>query len=185
MEGDSLQVLFSRLLVFRSTPFGVDAREAVGQAAGYTGRFHRRGEPLPLYASESAQAALKELDLHAEIPLDPAREILRRVTAVAIPAGTRVLLADHVETLDATELTLDQVYDADDYDACHAIAEYARTLGNAVAISTQSNAERRQRTFVLLPEHAHIAARVDYWEGSLNLLRLGLVEQSTVAHPSG
>ncbi len=185
MEGNSLQVLFSRLVVFRNTPFGVDAWSTVGEPAGYAGRFHRLGEPLPLYASESAQASLRELDLHAEMPLEPAREVLRRVTAVAIPAGARVLLADHVDTLDSTGLTLEQVYDPDDYEACQLVADYAQSLPGTVAISTQSNAERQQRTFAVLPGHAHMTAPVDYWEGSLNLLRLGLREREPVAQPSG
>jgi hypothetical protein len=185
MEGDSLQVLFSRLVVFRSTPFGMNAWSAVGKPAGYAGRFHRLGEPLPLYASESEQASLRELDLHTELPLEPAREVLRRVTAIAIPAGARVLLADHVDTLEATGLTLEQVYDPSDYKACQLVADYARSLSGSVAVSTQSNADRQQRTLAVLPEHARMTALVDYWEGSLNLLRLGLGEREAAAQPSG
>jgi len=59
---------------------------------------------------------------------------------------------------------LDQVYDESDYDACNEIADYARTLGGVVGISTQSNAERAERTVAILPGFAaKITALVDYW----------------------
>lgn len=172
MESDSIWKPASRLVVYRNTPFGEDAWKAVGTSAGYEGRFHRRGEPLPLYASDSAYAALRELELQTASPLEPQREVLRRVTAVALVAGSRILIADHAETLEATGLTLDRVYDPDDYSACHQLAQYAGKLSGVVAISTQSNAERPQRTVAVLPKHAkRVTALVDYWEGSLNLLK--------------
>jgi len=185
-EDDSLQLLFSRLVVFRSTPFGVDAWSAVGEPAPYTGRFHQRGDALPLYTSDSGQATLRELELHTETPLEPPRDVLRRVTAIAIAAGSRVLVADHADTLEATGLTLEQVYHPTDYEACHALADYARSVPGVVAIGTQSNAERQQRTVVVLPEHAaSVTAPVEHWEGSLNLLKLAFGERSAVAQPSG
>jgi hypothetical protein len=69
MEDGALSVLDSRAVVFRSTPFGVDAWRAVGEAAQYEGRFHRKGEPLPQYAADSQLATIRELELHAEKPL--------------------------------------------------------------------------------------------------------------------
>ncbi len=173
MKGEAPQLLSSRLVVFRNTPFGVDAWHAVGEPGPYTGRFHRRGDALPLYTSGSREAALGELLLHTQSPLQPSRGVLRRITAVAVAAGVRILDADHRETLNAVGVTLEQVYDPADYSACHAIADYARTIPGVVAVSTQSNAERNQRTVAILPEHAtQVTALVDYWEGSLNLLEL-------------
>jgi hypothetical protein len=172
MQAASIQILFSRLVVFRSTPFGVDAWRSVGETAGYTGRFHEHGEPLPLYASNSELATLRELELHADSPLEPSREILRRVTAIGLAAGSRLLVADHRDTLAATGFSLGQIYDASDYEACHAVARYAAGLPGVVGITTQSNAERDRRTIAILPSEAKKAtAMVDYWEGSLNLLR--------------
>jgi hypothetical protein len=41
------------------------------------------------------------------------------------------------------------------------------------AIETQSNVDRGQRTIAILPEKApFVTGLVDYWEGSLHLLRL-------------
>jgi hypothetical protein len=172
MHVDSLHLLFERLVVFRNTPFGIDAWARIGQAARYTGRFHRKGDSLPLYAADSQEASLKEHELHTSEPLQPEREVLRRVTALAIAGGAQVLLGDHLATLEATGLTLEQVYHPTDYSACHALVEFARTNPEVVAISTQSNADRQQRTIAVLPEHARgVTALVDYWEGSLNLLK--------------
>ena len=162
----------NRLVVFRNTPFGTDALRGVGQASRYTGRFHRKRDPLPLYAASSFEAALREHELHAVEPLQPEREVRRRVSALAIAAGTRLLLGDHVATLRATGLTLKEVYHPTDYSGCHKLIEFARGIPGVVAVSTQSNADRRQRTIAVLPEHAHrVTALVDYWEGSLNLLK--------------
>lgn len=154
MQDSAIQVLFSRLVVFRSTPFGVDAWRSVGEAAGYTGRFHRHGKPLPLYTSSSELATLRELELHTAAPLEPSREILRRVTAIALAAGSRLLAADHRDTLAATGFSLGQIYDGSNYEACHAIAEYAAGLSGVVGVTTQSNAKREQRTIVILPPQA-------------------------------
>ncbi len=171
-QGESLQLIHSRLEVFRNTPFGIDAWSSVGEPARYTGRFHRKGDPLPLYASSSGFAALRELELHTEEPLEPSRDVLRRITAVGIAAGPQILIADHEDTLSAVGVTLDDIYDSSRYDACHAVTEYARSVPNTVAISTQSNAARTRRTVAILPEHAdRITGLVDYWEGSLNLLQ--------------
>ncbi len=129
-------------------------------------------------------AALQELAIQTESPLQPARAILRRISAVAIAAGPQILIADHSETLEAVGVSLDQVYDESDYEACNAIADYARSLGDVVAISTQSNAERVERTVAILPDYAaQITALVDYWEGSLNLLELCFGERSLPAAP--
>jgi hypothetical protein len=175
MLGDPLHLASDRLIVFRNTPFGIDAWKRIGHPARYTGRFHCKGDPLPLYAADSAEASLKELELHTAEPLQPEREVLRRVTALAIARGTRVLLGDHLATLEATGLTLEQVYHPTDYSACHQLIELARRVPGVVAISTQSNADRQQRTIAVLPEHVHrVTALVDYWEGSLNLLRQAL-----------
>jgi hypothetical protein len=172
MVEDPFNPTDARLVVYRNTPFGVDAWNRIALPARYTGRFHRKGEPLPLYAADSYEAALKEHQLHTAEPLQPEREVLRRVTALAVAGGTEVLMADHVATLEATGLTLEQVYHPSDYGACHKLIEFARTLPDVVAVSTQSNAERRQRTLAILPEHAQrVTALVDYWEGSLNLLK--------------
>lgn len=171
MKGGSLSVLSSRAVVFRNTPFGVDAWSAVGEVARYEGRFHRKGEPLPQYAANSQLATIRELELHSQEPLEPSREILRRITAIALAAGSQVLIADHAETLAAAEVTLEQVYDFANYGACHALMDYARSQG-VVAVETQSNADRGQRTIAILPEKARlVTGLVDYWEGSLNLLR--------------
>ncbi len=179
MQDAPIQILFSRLVVFRSTPFGADAWRSVGEAAGYTGRFHGHGEPLPLYTSSSELATLRELELHAASPLEPSREILRRVTAIGLAAGSRLLIADHRDTLAATGFSLGQIYNESDYEACHAVAEYAAGLPGVVGVTTQSNAEREQRTIAILPSQAKRAtAMVDYWEGSLNLLRRAF------AHPT-
>lgn len=176
MQDDPIRVLFSPLVVFRSTPFGVDAWRSVGEAAGYTGRFHGLGQPLPLYTSSSELATLRELELHASSPLEPSREILRRVTAIALAAGSRLLAADHRDTLAATGFSLRQIYDGSDYEACHAVAKYAAGLPGVVGVTTQSNAEREQRTIAVLPSQTKTAtAMVDYWEGSLNLLRRAFV----------
>lgn len=172
MGGNSIYVAFDRLIVYRNTPFGTDARDRVGQPARYTGRFHRKGEPLPLYAADSIGAALGEHELHTAEPLAPEREVLRRVAALAIPAGSRILIGDHKATLEEVGLTLDQVYHQTDYSGCHRLIDFARSLPEVVAVSTQSNAERGRRTIAVLPEHVErITAQVDYWEGSLNLLK--------------
>jgi hypothetical protein len=176
----------TRGVIYRNSPFGVSAWRSVGQPARYTGRFHRRGEPLPLYAADSQLAALRELELHSDLPLVPAREILRRVSAIGIAGGTRILLGDHAETLDATALTLEQLYHPTDYSACHALTEFARSVPGVVAISTQSNADRGQRTIAVLPEHVpQVTALVDYWEGSLNLLNRAFVSSEALPQPSG
>jgi hypothetical protein len=159
-------------------PVGIDARDRIGQPARYTGRFHRKGEPLPLYAADSFSAALREHELHTAERLQPEREVLRRVSALALASGTHLLLGDHVATLRATGLTLDQVYHSTDYAACHELFEFARSIPGVVAVSTQSNAERHQRTVAVLPEHVHrVTASVDYWEGSLNLLKRAILTQ--------
>jgi len=163
-------------VVFRNTPFGTDAMRHVGQPSRYTGRFHLKRDPLPLYTASSYEAALREHELHAVEPLRPEREVLRRVSALAIAAGTRLLLGDHVATLEATGLSLEEVYHPTDYSGCHKLIDYARAIPGVVAVSTQSNADRQQRTIAVLPEHARRAlALVDYWEGSLNLLKQGLL----------
>ncbi len=112
------------------------------------------------------------MELHAASPLEPSREILRRVTAIGLAAGSSLLAADHRDTLAATGFSLGQIYDGSDYEACHAVAEYAASLPGVVGITTQSNGEREQRTIAILSSQADKAtAMVDYWEGSLNLLR--------------
>lgn len=185
MQDSPIQILFSPLVVFRSTPFGIDAWRSVGEAAAYTGRFHRQGRPLPLYASSSELATLRELALHAASPLEPSREILRRVTAIGLAAGSRLLAADHRDTLAATGFSLGQIYDGSDYEACHAVAEYAAGLPGVVGITTQSNAERAQRTIAIFPSQARRAtAMVDYWEGSLNLLKRAFA-RPVQTQPSG
>lgn len=172
MHKHGLHLAPDRLVVFRNSPFGVDAWAGIGQPARYTGRFHRVGDSLPLYASDSGEASLGELELHTVEPLRPEREVLRRVSALAIAAGTYLLLGDHVATLEATGLTLEEVYHPTDYTATHQLIDLARSTPGVVAISTQSNADRAQRTIAVLPEHAHqVTALVDYWEGSLNLLK--------------
>lgn len=172
MHQHSLHLASDRLVVFRNSPFGIDAWTGIGRAARYTGRFHRKGDPLPLYAADSREAALREHELHTVEPLQPEREVLRRVSALAIAAGTHLLLGDHVATLEATGLTLEEVYHPTDYTACHRLMDFARSIPGVVAVSTQSNADRRQRTIAVLPEHAdRVTALVDYWEGSLNLLK--------------
>jgi RES domain len=169
---DPLHVAPGRLIAFRNTPFGVDAWKRTGLPARYTGRFHRKGDPLPLYAADSVKASLREHELHTAEPLQPEREVLRRVTALALAGGTRVLLGDHIATLETTGLTLEQIYHPTDYSACHQLIELARSVPGVVAVSTQSNADRQQRTIAVLPEHVHhVTALVDYWEGSLNLLK--------------
>jgi hypothetical protein len=185
MQSSPIQILFSRLVVFRSTPFGVDAWRSVGEAAAYTGRFHGNEKPLPLYASSSELATLRELELHAASPFEPSREIRRRITAIGLAAGSRLLAADHRDTLAATGFSLGQIYDGSDYEACHAVAEYAARLPGVVGVTTQSNAERGQRTVAILPSQAKRAtAMVDYWEGSLNLLRRAFAHPTDV-YPSG
>lgn len=168
-------------MVFRNTPFGIEAWRRVGQPARYSGRFHRKGDPLPLYAADSREAALREHELHTAEPLQPEREVLRRVSALAIAGGARLLLGDHVATLEATGLTLEEIYHPTDYGGCHRLIEFARSVPKVVAISTQSNADRRQRTIAVLPEHAHrVTALVDYWEGSLNLLKQAIASDAIV-----
>ncbi|HEY5943572.1 MAG TPA: RES domain-containing protein [Solirubrobacterales bacterium] len=162
--------------MFRNTPFGVDAWQRIGEPARYTGRFHGKDDPLPLYAADSYRASLMEHELHTAEPLHPEREVLRRVTALAIASGTHVLLGDHLATLEATGLTLGEVYHPTNYSACHQLIEFARSIPDVVAVSTQSNADRPQRTLAILPEHVHrITGLVDYWEGSLNLLKQALI----------
>jgi hypothetical protein len=140
---------------------------------------------LPLYAADSQQAALRELELHSDVRLIPEREILRRVSAIALPGGAQVLRGDHVGTLDAAGLTLEEIYHPTDYAACHALAEFARGIPGVVAISTQSNADRVQRTVAVLPEHApRVTALVDYWEGSLNLLKRAFSTERPLVQPS-
>lgn len=176
MEIDSSFKVRPRLVAFRSTPFDVDAWRGVGEPARCQGRFHRKGEPLPQYASDSADATLRELELHTDSPLEPAREIFRRITAVGLAAGATVLAADDAATLDAVGLSLEQVYHPTDYGACQAITDYAKGIPGVAAISTQSNADRVRRTFAILPESAaRLTAEVERWEGSLNLLRLAFV----------
>lgn len=120
------------------------------------------------------------------MPLFPGRGILRRVSAVALAGGTRVLVGDHVETLDAAGLTLEEIYHPTDYSGCHELAEFARTVPGVVAISTQSNADRCQRTIAVLPEHVRrVTGLVDYWEGSLNLLNRAFATDEIAAQPSG
>jgi hypothetical protein len=173
MEIDSSFRVRPRLVVFRSTPFDVDAWRGVGEPARCQGRFHRKGEPLPQYASDSAGATLRELQLHTDSPLEPAREIFRRISAVGLAAGARILAADDAATLGVIGLSLEQVYHPTDYGACQAIADYAKSIPKVAAISTQSNADRLRRTFAILPESsAQLTAEVERWEGSLNLLRL-------------
>jgi hypothetical protein len=169
----------ARLVIFRSTPFDVDAWRGVGEPARCEGRFHRKGEPLLQYASDSAGATLREFQLHADSPLEPAREIFRRITAVGLAAGAKILTADDAATLDAIGLNLEQVYHPTDYEACQAIADYAKSLPEVAAISTQSNADRSRRTFAILPESsARLTAEVDRWEGSLNLFQLAFSRES-------
>lgn len=183
MLEDSLHLATGRLVVFRNTPFGIDARDRIGEPARYTGRFHRKGEPLPLYAADSFSASLREHELHTAEPLHPEREVLRRVSALALASGTHLLLGDHVATLKATGLTLDEVYHSTEYAACHELIKFARSISGVVAVSTQSNADRQQRTIAVLPEHVHlVTAVVDYWEGSLNLLKQAIATQQV---PSG
>lgn len=175
MHGDSIYVAADRLFVYRNTAMGTDALERVGQPARYTGRFHRKGEPLPLYVADSPAAALREHELHTVEAVSPKREILRRVSALAIAGGSRILVGDHLTSLEQAGLTLDQVYHPTNYSGCHQLIDFARTVPGVIAVSTQSNAARQQRTIAVLPEHARrVTALVDYWEGSLNLLRAGL-----------
>ncbi len=172
MHGDSIYVATDRLLVYRNTAFGTGALEWVGQPARYTGRFHRKGEPLPLYAADSMTAALREHELHTVESIKPEREILRRVSALAIAGGSRILVGDHLAALEEAGLTLDQVYHPTNYSGCHQLIDFARSIPGVVAVSTQSNAAPRYRTIAVLPEHARrTTALVNYWEGSLNLLR--------------
>jgi hypothetical protein len=118
--------------------------------------------------------------------LVPAREILRRVSAIGLAGGVRILVGDHHKTLGAAGLTLEEVYHPTDYSACHALTEFARGVPGVVAVSTQSNADRPQRTIAVLPEHVpRVTALVDYWEGSLNLLNRAFARSETLAQPSG
>ena len=83
-------------------------------------------------------------------------------------------------------MTLAEIYHPTDYGGCHALVEFARTVSGVVAISTQSNADRPQRTIAVLPEHVgRVTALVDYWEGSLNLLNRAFAADEMLAQPSG
>jgi RES domain len=182
MDRDTTYVASKRLVVYRNTSFGTDAREPIGQPARYTGRFHRKGDPLPLYAADSVAAALGEHGLHTAEPLAPEREILRRISALAIAGGSRILIGDHRVALEEAGLTLDQVYHPTDYSGCHQLIDFARSIPEVVGVWTQSNAERRQRTIAVLPEHVHrITAEVDYWEGSLNLLKQAFIPEKVAS----
>ncbi|HEX6154029.1 MAG TPA: hypothetical protein VFZ19_10960 [Solirubrobacterales bacterium] len=184
MHKAALYLASNRLVVFRNSPFGIDAWVGVGLPARYVGRFHRKRDPLPLYVADSGAAALREHELHTAESLQPEREALRRVSALAIAAGTHLLLGDHAATLEATGLTLEEVYHPSDYTACHQLIDFARTIPGVVAVSTQSNADRRQRTIAVLPEHApRVTALVDYWEGSLNLLKPVLAADKVTSGP--
>lgn len=99
----------------------------------------------------------------------------RRITTIAIAAGSRILHADHQDTLAATGLTLAAIYSSTDYGACHALVDYAKRRGDVAAIVTLSNGGRsNHKTVAVLPEHiARVTAMVDCWEGSLNLLEDG------------
>jgi hypothetical protein len=186
MEEPSLRIKPTRGVIYRNTPFGIDAWRAVGEPARQSGRFHRKGDPLPLYAATSQRAALRELELHTDIPLVPARVFLRRVSAIALAGGSRILVGDHLDTLEATGVTLTEIYDPTDYSGCHTLAEFARSVPGVVAITTQSNADRTQRTIAVLPEHVpQVTALVDYWEGSLNLLSRAFAIEKAPAQPSG
>jgi hypothetical protein len=129
------------------------------------GRYHRRGAPVPLYASSTERACVYELlgqfcDRDGDLQVPPSEilsEIKHRVSALRVRDLLAVDLTDERvrARLGVTEAQLV----GDDCETCHAIADLLRARPDLFGgILAPSAAVRYEQTLVVFPERigAHV-----------------------------
>jgi RES domain-containing protein len=125
------------LVAYRATFPSRDALDLPPSARSAM-RYHRRGEPVPLYAALDPDTPLREFERHANVPLDGGN--LRRTWLRF--AGTLLDVGDPAVRLAAGVSTEALVLD-DDYRACYRLMDYARARADALLVPSVAVAGAR------------------------------------------
>jgi hypothetical protein len=134
-------------VAFRQTPENRSAFDLPDQAVR-PGRYHDRGEPSPLYASSTPDAAMAELARQAERgALEFAIDDVRRLSTLELPAGPMLDLMEPAIRY-AERVTYDQLI-GDDLGTTRALAKRVRERGGFVGLRAPSAALEGAITYVI------------------------------------
>jgi hypothetical protein len=138
-------------LAFRQTP---EHRAALDLPlhARRPGRYHDRGDPSPLYASSSPEAAMAEfLRQVAKGELSFAPEDVRRLSTLELPQERLLDLLDPAVCSDEG-VTYDQLV-GDDTSITRALAQRTSAKGTVIGLRAPSAAMQGAITFVIFCAH--------------------------------
>jgi hypothetical protein len=139
------------IIAFRQTPEHRAALDVL-ETASRPGRYHDRGDPSPVYASSTPQAAMAELARHAERgALVFATDDVRRLSTLELPSAPILDLVDPA-IREAEEITYQQLV-GDDLGATRALARRVRERGDVVGLRAPSAAVEGAITYVIFHEH--------------------------------
>jgi len=139
------------MLAFRQTPEHRAALELPVHARR-PGRYHDRGDPSPLYASSSPEAAMAEfLRQVARGELSFAPDDVRRLSTLELPADRLLDLMDP-EVCSAEGVTYDQLV-GDDTRVTRALAQRTIATGRVIGLRAPSAATEGAITFVIFHQH--------------------------------
>jgi RES domain-containing protein len=138
-------------LAFRQTPEHRAALELPVHARR-PGRYHDRGDPSPLYASSSPEAAMAEfLRQVARGDLSFAPDDVRRLSTLELPAD-RLIDLMNPEVCSAEGVTYDQLV-GDDTSVTRALAQRTTAKDTVIGLRAPSAAVRGAITFVIFGRH--------------------------------
>jgi hypothetical protein len=136
---------------FRQTPERRAALE-LPLHARRPGRYHDRGDPSPLYASSTPEAAMSEfLRQVARGDLSFTPEDVRRLSTLELPAGDLLDLMDP-EVCSNEGVTYGQLV-GEDTSITRALAQRTRVKKTAVGLRAPSAAMEGAITFVIFRQH--------------------------------
>jgi RES domain-containing protein len=135
---------------FRQTPEHRAALE-LPLNARRPGRYHDRGDPSPLYASSTPEAAMSEFLRQVARGLSFTPEDVRRLSTLELPAGRLLDLMDP-EVCSSEGVTYDQLV-GDDTTITRALAQRTSATGTAIGLRAPSAAMEGAITFVIFRQH--------------------------------
>jgi RES domain len=138
-------------LAFRQTPEHRAALELPVHARR-PGRYHDRGDPSPLYASSTPEAAMSEfLRQVARGDLTFAPDDVRRLSTLELPAGRLLDLMDP-GVCSNEGVTYDQLV-GEDTSITRALAQRMSASGTVIGLRAPSAATEDAITFVIFHQH--------------------------------
>jgi RES domain-containing protein len=138
-------------LAYRQTPEHRAALE-LPQHARRPGRYHDRGDPSPLYASSTPEAAMSEfLRQVARGDLTFVPDDVRRLSTLELPTDRLLDLMDP-EVCSAEGITYAQLI-GEDTSITRALAQRMTTKGTVIGLRAPSAALRGAITFVIFGRH--------------------------------